>query len=413
VWSVDIDGTDITSLCQTITWNPKLSRPASLVVRVPGHLVSVTNGVSEMHLTNGSLLFSGRCWFPEDSGDPDATYTSITAYDHLIYLNKRMAKTPIDYPAAVPDQITDPDHPPGPCNLADPSLVVQQEGTAPAIMAAFIKATNDCDSLAPGGGPMPLTVGSVSGSGPDMSGVPAEWPSSIQDMADMLLSSGWLDMVVNPGVGSSTVDLITPPLQGGGIRDLTGSVSLDYATGGFNSQAATKTSDMDTVTNALWYLLGPRVHWWAQDISHWRGSITPTAANAGGDGEGGEPGTPWPPALVAKWMGSRATYGYMQEIQIHDQKEDEQTTARPLYEEMYANEALLRAEPRKFISIKPERQSGGGVSFLPGDLISVNAGAVLGGGFSGSVLVYEYEITVDADGVAEYTQLLASPDGNG
>jgi hypothetical protein len=112
-------------------------------------------------------------------------------------------------------------------------------------------------------------------------------------------------------------------------------------------------------------------------------------------------------------MGSRATYGYMQEIQIHDQKEDEQTTARPLYEEMYANEALLRAEPRKFISIKPERQSGGGVSFLPGDLISVNAGAVLGGGFSGSVLVYEYEITVDADGVAEYTQLLASPDGNG
>jgi len=50
------------------------------------------------------------------------------------------------------------------------------------------------------------------------------------------------------------------------------------------------------------------------------------------------------------------------------------------------------------------------VTLMPGDLISVSAGAQLGGGYSGSVLVYEYEVTVDADGVAEYTQLVASPD---
>src|SRR4029079_10065770 len=117
-WSVDIDGTDITSLCQNITWHPKLSRPASLSVRVPGHLVSVTNGVSEMHLSNGGLLFSGPVWMPEDQGDADATYTVITAYDHLIYLYKRMCKTPIDYPP------NDPPDEPGPCNLADPSKVL-------------------------------------------------------------------------------------------------------------------------------------------------------------------------------------------------------------------------------------------------------------------------------------------------
>lgn len=409
MWSVDIDGTDITALCQNITWHPKLSRPASLSVRVPGHLVSVTNGVSEMHLTNGSLLFSGPVWMPEDQGDADATYTVITAYDHLIYLTKRMAKTPSDYPEPSPNYIQDPDHPPGPCNLADPSDVITTESTAPAIMAAFLQATIDCDPPAERGGPggpWQLSVGSVAAGGADMTGIPAEWPSNIQDIADMLLSSGQLNILVNPGYGSSSVDLT----NGGVVNNLTGSVSLDYGTGNFNSQAATKSSNMEDVTNALWYLLGPRVHWFTQDISHWGGSITPTAPNAGQDGDGPLPGPSWPPALVAKWMGSQASYGYMQEIQIHDEKEDEQITARPLFEEMYANEAYIRATPRLFTGITPERAFGSAPTFSPGDLISVSAGSQLGGGYSGSVLVYEYEISIDADGVAEYTQLLASPD---
>ena len=210
-----------------------------------------------------------------------------------------------------------------------------------------------------------------------------------------------------------------PDLTNGGVvNDLTGSVSLDYGTANFNSQAATKSSNMEDVINALWYLLGPHDHWYTGDISHWRGSITPTAANAGGDNQGhlvngifvDNPGTPWPPALVARWMGSRGIYGYMQEIQIHDSAEDEQTTARPLFEEMYANEAYLRAIPRLFTGITPERAYGSSPSFGVGDLISVSAGSQLGGGYSGSVLVYEFEVSVDADGVAEYTQLIASPD---
>lgn len=399
-WQVDIDGSDITSLCQSITWHPKLSRPASLSVRVPGHLVSVTNGVSEMHLTNGGLLFSGPVWMPEDQGDADATYTVITAYDHLIYLNKRMCKTPVDYPDY------DPPDEPGPCSLADPNKVLSDFVTAPEILGAFIQSANDCPS---GAGPLPpwvLQVGSVAAGGPDMTGAPADWPMNIQQFADLLLDTGQLNILVNPGIGSSTVDLT----NGGVVNDLTGIVSLDYGIGNFNSQTANKTSDMAEVVNALWYLLGPKRPWYAQDIAHWAGSITPTAPNAGPDGDGGEPGDPWPPALVARWMGSRGLYTYMQEIQIHDTKEDEQTTARPLFEEMYANEAYLRAVPRLFTQIKPEREFGGSPAFMPGDLISVSAGAQLGGGYSGSVLVYEYEVTVDADGVSEYTQLIASPD---
>jgi len=356
-----------------------------------------------MHLTNGGLLFSGPVWFIDDSGDADATYTEITAYDHLIYMNKRLCKTGTDYPdppgPATPNE-------PGPCNLADPHKVILDYGTAPGILGYFIGHADDCPNEAPY--PWQIQLGSVAAGGDDMTGIPAEWPMSIADMAEMLLSSGELGIIVNPGYGASTVDLT----NGGIVNDLTGSVSINYATGAFNAQTASKTGDMEDVVNALWYLLGPRVHFYAQDISHWRGSITPTAQNSGYDGNkpNGEPATPWPSEFTARLTGSRGSYGYMQEIQIHDEKEDEQTTVRPMFERMYQKEAFLRAEPRIFVDIKPERATGTGSPFGVGDLIGVSAGARLGGGYSGSILVYEFEINVDADGVAEYTQIIGSPD---
>lgn len=397
-WTVDIDGTDITSYCQQITWRPKLSRPASLVVRVPGHLVSASAGTSEMHLSNGGLLFSGPVWYTEVEGDENATYLQITAYDHLIYLNKRMCKSGTGYGTV--DRFNMKVNP-GPCNLADPTAVILDNVTAPEILAAFINATNDCD------GSWNITVGSVSAGGPDMTGLPADWPMNVQTLAEILLGTGQLNILVNPGYGSSSVNLT----NGGVVNDLSGSVAIQYQTGAFNSQSAQRSVDMEEVINALWYLLGPKRPWNAQDIAHWAGSITPTAPNAGPDGDGGEPGPSWPAGLVARWMGSRGAYGYMQEIQVHDTREDEQTTARPLFEEMFANEAYLRAVPRTFVGIKPERASGSGVSFGVGDLISVSAGSRLAGGYSGALLVYEYEINIDADGVAEYTDIIGSPDG--
>lgn len=407
-WSVDIDGTDITSLCQTITWRPKLNRPASLVVRVPGHLVSSTVGVSEMHLVNGDLLFSGPVWYIEDEGDPDTTYTQITAYDHLIYMTKRLCKTGLDYDAG-----TDPVRPwnPGPCNLADPRQVILDFATAPAIMGYFITAANDCDLLKPGGTPFPITVASVAAGGDEMgadigNGLPVDFPMTLQAMLDMLLQTANLNILVNPGYGSSSVDLT----NGGVVNDLSGSVVLSYQTGSFNSQTANRTRDMEEVTNALWYLLGPHRYWYTGDISHWTKSITPTAPfecpEDDPDCFGNE--DDWPPELVARWMGSRAAYGYFQEMKIIDANEDKQVRTTPWFQQMYAGEAYLRAVPRQFAGVKPERESGGGVSFMPGDRIGVAAGTKLGGGFSGSVIVYEHEITIDADGVAEFTDLVTS-----
>lgn len=372
--TADIDGSSITSLCQSIRWRPKLSAPATGIVRVPAHLISVTPGVSELHIyMSGTLVFSGPVWHTQADGSPDSAYAELTAYDHMIHLGKRLCKTSTG-------------------NLITPgSSVLASEVTAPAILAAFINNANTYDSTVPNGNAMPLTVGTVAGGGADVSGAPTSFPMSIDNMRELLVSTGQLDVFVNPGIGASTVDLT----NGDGGNDLSGSVSYDYGTGNFNCQIATFTQDMDVVINALWYLLGPRV-----SATRWRGSITPTAPHKGGV---------WPPALVARFMGSRTTYRYMQEIRIHDS--DDTTNVRPLFEEEWANEAWIRAQPRVFASIRPER--GITPNFAVGDLISVSAGSQLLGGFSGTQRVYEMEVECDADGVVSVTEIITSADQEG
>lgn len=403
-WSVDISGTDITPYCQEITWNPKLSRPASLIVRFPAHLASATTGVSELHLYNGgTLLFSGPVWYQENTGSEDAAYTQLTAYDHTIYFVKRLCKTGIDYTTV---DRHDLEHFPGPCNLANPVAVFADFDTATEIMGEFIQATIDCDNdKGPGpGGVAPFALGSVATGGASVTGAPSDWPMDIATMANNLLSTGQLDIVVNPGIGTSTIDLY----NGDYGNDLSGSVILQYATGSFTARTGNRTEDMEEMTNALWYLLGPKRPWYAGDVAHWAGSITPTAPNAGPDGDGGIPGPSWPVELSSRWTSGRAQYGYMQEIQINDTKEDEQTTSRPYFEEMYANEAYIRAVTRVFSNLNPNRFSTA-PTFYVGDFVGIQSGAAMGAVVSGKERVYEYELTIDTDGVAEFTSLVTSP----
>ena len=87
-----------------------------------------------------------------------------------------------------------------------------------------------------------------------MTGFPTDWPMDIATFANTLLSTGVLDIIVNPGFGSSSVDLY----NGDAGTDRSGSVVFQYATGAFNSRGANRTGDMEEVINALWYLLGPR-----------------------------------------------------------------------------------------------------------------------------------------------------------
>jgi hypothetical protein len=193
------------------------------------------------------------------------------------------------------------------------------------------------------------------------------------------------------------------------VTDRTGSVSIQYATGGLTARDGQRTQDMDEVVNALWYLLGPKMPQYTGDVMHWAGSITPSAAHKFHPDLEPPGANLWPPSLVARWTASRANYGYMQEIQVHDSQDDEQTI-RPLFEEMFANEAYIRAVPRTIVSNSPNRTQSGAPSFFPGDLISVSAGASLDGGFTGAFRVYSYEMVVDTDGVTAVTNLVGSAD---
>jgi hypothetical protein len=397
-WTVDIDGSNITALCQSINWHPRWSRPATCVVKYPAHLFSCVEG-QELHLYNpsGQLVFSGPVWQIQAEGDPDRTDAEITAFDHLIYMSKRLCK----------QRASDI----SPFNLIEIWPTIADAVTAPAIMAAFVQAALD-DPRADGAAPLPWVIGSVDG-GPDVTSVPKDTPKTLDSMRQDLLSTGQLAINVVPGVGSSVLNFIRPP-------QVTGSpiATFGYQTGAFNSQNATITSDMDEVINALWYLLGPRGPRPGIPINHWAGSITPTAANAGGDGKGrrvngvfvDNPPQYWPPETVAKFMGSRGQYGYFQEIRIFDDNEDEQDI-REEFEEMWNNEAWIRAYPRKFVGIKPER--GVVPTFNVGDFVAMQAGSRLHGGISGVLEVFEFEVEINVNGICAITEIVASDDQSG
>jgi hypothetical protein len=397
-WRVYIDGTDITRLCQSINWHPRWSRPATVVVKYPAHLFSCTAG-AELSLYNASnaLVFSGPVWQVQAEGNPNRTDAEVTAFDHLIYMSKRLCKQSADGPS--------------PFNVIDIWPTIDFNINAPAIMAAFVQAAID-DPLAASSAPLPWTVGTIGG-GPDVTGVPMNTPMSLDQMRQLLLGTGQLAINVVPGVGNSTLNFVRPPQTVGSPV-----ATFAYQTGSFNSQNATITDDMDEIINALWYLLGPRGPRPGIPINHWGGSITPTAANAGGDGKGrkingvfvDEPPQFWPPETVARFMGSRSQYGYFQEIRVFDDQEDAQAI-RELYEEQWNNEAWIRATPRRFVGIRPER--GVNPSFNVGDFVAMAAGSRLHGGVSGVLEVFEFEVEINVNGIVAITEIVASDNESG
>lgn len=358
-----LDGSDITRYCQLIRWRPKLSRPAQASIRYPARAFSATAGQQELTLTEaGSTLFIGDVHFPQYDGTADTAYAETTAYDHLIALKDRMVKT-------------------GSGNLIDPTSSADD---APGIMAEYIDNTIVFDP-----GPYALTVGSVAGGGLDANvDSLMQYPMNLEQLRALLVATGLMDVFLVPGSGSSVVNLT----NGEGGSDLSGSVSYEFDTGSHNAAVATLTVDMAKVVNALWYLLAPRI-----SQTQYKGSITPTAPHVGGT---------WPADLLADIAISRGLYNYRQEIQTKD--EVGANTIRPYYEARWASEAALRAFPRTFASVKPNR--GIFPAFRPGDLIHVAAGSSLNGGFSGSQRVYEFEVVTDADGINQVADLLTSAD---
>jgi hypothetical protein len=396
----DIDGTDISEICQSQSFRPRLNLLDSYVIRFPSFLFPVAPGVMELHgYLDGDLVFSGPVWFMQPDGGADSAYTEVTAYDHRVYLGKRLAKWDDG----------------GQFNLINPCPVFVNNVKAPLILEEFIQNAIDDPDVAdfdPNGPegpfgpaePLPLALGTVDSGGENVDSCPMDFPMSIQRIASLLVATGQLDMVLHPGIGSSTVDLLNHY-----DNDISGSVVFEYATGAHNSTIASVTVDMEDMVTALWFLLGPRgprtvvVDGKIKHIpkNHWGGSITPTAPNGAGD--------IWDASLLNLIGNSRAIYGYMQEVQIHDDNGDEQTIRRT-FEEWWAAEAEVRALPREFLSIRPER---GLVPSIPvGSRIGAVAGATLNGGvlgFGGDQIVYGYNLDQDTE-VASISEIITSAD---
>lgn len=368
-----IDGDDVTEYCQLVRWRERLSRKGMGGIRAPSSVIDIEEGVSQLELyLDADLVHCGPVWYSQAEGNPDSSYIELTSWDHRVYLPKRLCKSTSD-----------------PGNLITPGDVILTEVEGPSIASQYLTNTLDYD------GDLPLIVGTVDTGGPDLSGVPTAFPMDLERMYALLVSTGQLDLKLTPGLiadGGSTLNF----LNGDSGSDLSGSVKFEYATGLFNAQVATFTVDMEQVINALWYLIGERV-----TEERWRGSITPTAPHPGGD---------WPVDLITRYWDSRYVLLYMQEIQVFDDKGDE-NDIRELFEERWANEAWVRAVPRTFATVRPQR--GTAPAFRSGDLIHVGAGAIINGGFSGAQRVYEFELQADVDGVLDIVEILTSADQEG
>jgi hypothetical protein len=337
----------------------------------------ITEGGTELVITTngGSTLFAGPCWYGEDDGDANDQFTTLTGFDHRV-------KWPFR-------QVMDPD-----CDYSDPDIFLTNEN-AVDIMAAAIDNNVSCD------GSYGITLGSVSSSSFPLIGFkPTDWPWTMQQLWDFLVNTGTLDVMLNPGVGGSTVDLY----PGDAGSDLSGSVSFDYNTGSFNCIGAKYTFDLKNTISRIRYFLGPKRPQYRGDIQHWAGDVQIDDPDL-------DLYDPVKQAQIDSQSGAiQGVTGLMREIQIYDAIPKEaggEITLKDLYLALWQSEMLVRTVPRRLLSMTPE--PGISPSFGVGDIITANA--VLRGSVGGAQRVYRFTVEQDTEGNEMITNLVTSADG--
>jgi hypothetical protein len=394
-WSFVLDGTNITNIALDKSWTRRLNRPSMAKCRCPGHLISVNAGTSKLKVYDGPVLkFHGVVWRIDDSGEENDTYTEFTAFDPMVYWPMKPVR---DDEGVVFPPLDDETY----------ETIFEFHRDGPAIMEHIIHNSNFSD------GPSGIQVGQVATGGMNLHARPTDWPLSIEDARRMLTETGRLDIVMN-ATESGGYMAIMNLYNGDYGSDLSGSVSFQYQAGAFNVKSVKRSQDMSTVCNKLWYLGGPK----QDDGQHFCWSITK-------DDPCLDTYPEWA-AIKSLMLASRTTYGQLVEFRIMDafggtggcpEPVNEPTpgvcTAAPgstrrLYWNQYINETLLRAVPRTLVTVTPIK--GISPSFDAGDLVGVQAGARLRGGFSGAQRVYEFTVNVDREGVAELGELVTSAD---
>jgi hypothetical protein len=422
--TVVLDDVDVTDLCMEGTFTRRLNAISTASVKIQMKELAGRYGTYpnpnvgsylKIYFENDilgtsipTLYFHGRVMLCETTADENSGYVVFNASDPLELWQHRPVRGD-DGDFSKPDEL-----------LTD--YIYATEVT----QAIF---NNSEDTTAGGGGPPPtdaegplrMRLNSLSGGVTSIVGAPTDWPMTMAEFAQLLISTGTLDMVVTPIEFDVDDNYGQLDLYNGDYgNDLTGSVSLSYGMGDFNVRALRYNTDLTDVCNKLWYYLGPRVETSDDPAGdqHWR-------ANIQGDDPGLDyppGGESWPPCdngpLLGNEIGywtchSRTLYDVRMEIKIYDARGDEAPVAHNLYRRLWQLESYLRAQPRNIVHVTPVRDYGIGL-FDIGDLITVEAVADVNGGFSGGQRVYAYTISWTADeSVCEMGEIQVSGDQQG
>lgn len=392
---VHIDGTNVTSYALEGSVTRRLNRPSQARVRLPVQH-AVGGAGSRLKITINSVLkFHGFVLTCSDEADENTGYTVYEAADPMEMWRWRPAR----------------DHTgPTPGNFITPSFFKRLK-YAPLIMEEILLRSMDGSNPAVGEGPLFITIGYVEGSSSaDVSGAPTNFPMTIAEVASLLTSTGVLDIVMTPIDSGGNMGQVSF-YNGQYGTDRTASVSFDFATGAHNVRNVRRVQDMTNMCNKLWYNLGPK-----ETINRYKANIT-------GDDNYLDCACRDQSAVLARRAASQAAYGVRMDIQEFDvdviRKENQSAVdctkadpVRMIYRCQWQTEQWIRSVPKDLVHITPVR--GVGINaFDIGDLVSVNAGSYLRGGFSGAQRIYEYTVGWDEDGVLEITELVTSPTQEG
>jgi hypothetical protein len=280
-------------------------------------------------------------------------------------------------------------------NYSKPTFLELGVDGAPVVMEDVLTQSLDDSDPNAGEGTLFTELGSFPGGGPDVSGAPADNPLTIEELAQLLHSTGQLDLVetfIDSGGNMAHLDAF----HGNYGTDLSGTVEFQYATGSHNVKQIRRVRDATKLMNKLYVYLGPKI-----DDKHWKRLITAL-----------DPGVialdpPYTDFLAAR-AASRTAWGVRMDVRIHDSFANE-SDAVPLYWNLWMDESVWRVSFRTLVNVTPVE--GLEPTFDIGDIVGVEAGARFMGGLTGVQRVYGRKVTWDADGVVQIGEIVSSEDG--
>lgn len=394
-WRYVLDDVDVSSIASDKTATRVHNGIGSAGCRIPSReLADITGfaiGTSRLKVYDDAnvLWHHGIVWHVNDDGDENTCWTTITSVDPMALWPMRPAR--------------DADG-----DFSNPTFMADFV-TGPQILAEILanSVTHEGNLF------LDLSSGTIETGGADLSATLVDWPMTIADIASELFDTGMCDVVIDPIDVGTTIGRFNA-YNGGYGADLSGSVVFQYGMGANNVRRAVRAQSMAEMCNKLYYFLGPKVSTIGdQDATqHWRSNVT-----------GDHPDLPVPPGgdigdsdpLGLLRAQSQSDYWVSMDIRTFDSAvdsgtdaEDAQSGTDALFLRLWQAEQLARVSARTLCKITPVR--GTEPSFTVGDLITVQAGTVLRGGFSEVQRVYRLTVNIDDNGVVDLGEILTTAD---